>query len=277
MFCKCGCGLEASKGKYFKKGHKTSMAPKTCACGCGKVVKAGSTFIQGHNGFNLTDKQELKRRARISIVMKGKPCSEYRKQKLVKYFENPENRAKIRAKILDLYKTSPERFDRYHKANEMRKQGILPSGSKGKKWKNEESKKSVGAASKARWQNTEYKEKTLRKILKSGGQHPNKKEIIFDEALQKTFPNQWKYVGDGEIFISGKNPDFININGKKQIIELFGDYWHKGENPQDRIDLFKKYGYDTLVIWEKELKNLEQTIVKVEKFANGGHNDTVEI
>jgi G:T-mismatch repair DNA endonuclease (very short patch repair protein) len=27
------------------------------------------------------------------------------------------------------------------------------------------------------------------------------------------------------------------------------------DDPQDRIDLFAKYGYQTLVIWEYELKN----------------------
>jgi hypothetical protein len=55
--------------------------------------------------------------------------------------------------------------------------------------------------------------------------------------------------------IAGKCPDFINCNGEKKIIELFGDYWHLGENPQERIDEFKPFGFDTLVIWEKELKN----------------------
>lgn len=44
-----------------------------------------------------------------------------------------------------------------------------------------------------------------------------------------------------------------------------GDYWHKGQNPQDRIDCFTPFGYRTLVIWESELKNInnvEQLIVE---------------
>lgn len=66
--------------------------------------------------------------------------------------------------------------------------------------------------------------------------------------------------------INGKNPDFTNCNGKKKLIELFGDYWHKGEDPQDRINIFKKFGYDTLVIWESELKDINKVKNKVIKF-----------
>jgi len=47
----------------------------------------------------------------------------------------------------------------------------------------------------------------------------------------------------------------MNINGQKKLIELYGDYWHKGQNPQKRINYFKKYGFKTLIIWEKEYKN----------------------
>jgi hypothetical protein len=39
---------------------------------------------------------------------------------------------------------------------------------------------------------------------------------------------------------------------------LFGDYWHRNDNPQNRIDIFKPYGYSTLVIWEHELNNVEE-------------------
>lgn len=35
-----------------------------------------------------------------------------------------------------------------------------------------------------------------------------------------------------------------------------------------RIDLFKKYGYDTLVIWEHELKDLEKLKKRVLEFSS---------
>lgn len=88
------------------------------------------------------------------------------------------------------------------------------------------------------------------------------------------FPNQWKYVGDGSFLVEYKNPDFININGQKKIIEMFGDYWHGEErtgvpneqHEQERIAHFAKYGYQTLVIWEHELEDTEVLLEKVLKF-----------
>lgn len=92
---------------------------------------------------------------------------------------------------------------------------------------------------------------------------PNKAEISLNDILNVTFPNEWKFVGDGQLILGGYCPDFMNSNGKKALIELFGDYWHKGQNPEDRAGIFEPYGYSTLVIWEHELKNPESVIDKV--------------
>jgi hypothetical protein len=67
--------------------------------------------------------------------------------------------------------------------------------------------------------------------------------------------------------VAGKCPDFVNVNGQKKIIELFGDYWHRGQNPQDRIDVFKPFGYETLVIWQRELEDLKSLRHKIFDFA----------
>ena len=65
----------------------------------------------------------------------------------------------------------------------------------------------------------------------------------------------FKYVGDGKIFLNRFCPDFINKKSKK-IIELYGDYWHNKTDAilrdKRRIKTYKKHGYDTLVIWEHE-------------------------
>lgn len=98
---------------------------------------------------------------------------------------------------------------------------------------------------------------------------PNKLELLFNDLLQEMFPNEWKYVGDFQFFLGGKNPDFMNVNGKKKLIELFGDYWHQGEDPKDRINHFKQYGFDTLVLWESEIKNnLEEVKHKLTSYAS---------
>jgi len=106
------------------------------------------------------------------------------------------------------------------------------------------------------WQAPEY----VQMQMKVRNVQPNKLELMFDNILHELFPGEWKFVGDGQFILGGKCPDFMNINGKKQIIELFGDYWHKDENPQDRIDVFAKYGFATLVIWEHEIRNAPKSV-----------------
>lgn len=107
---------------------------------------------------------------------------------------------------------------------------------------------------------------------------PNKSEIKLNDIIQK-LKVPYKYVGNGEIWIAGKNPDFININGQKKIIELFGEPWHDKnrsyfgklsytQTEQGRKEIFAQYGYDTLIIWSKELKNIEMIKQKILDFDN---------
>jgi len=112
----------------------------------------------------------------------------------------------------------------------------------------------------------------VEKILKAASKRPNKAEQRLNSILQSLLSGEYKYVGDGEFILGGKCPDFININGKKKIIELFGEFWHekdKRDNGQNRVDFFKEYGYDTLIIWEGELQNEPALKNKIIEFHNG--------
>ena len=132
----------------------------------------------------------------------------------------------------------------------------------------EETRKKLRESTTRLWKTDEYRNKTIKATLKScRTNRPNKAEAKLDDLLQQILPNEYKFVGDGEFVIAGKNPDFVNINGQKKIIELYGDYWHRNDDPQDRIDLFAEYGYSTLIIWEKELKNTSVLINRIIKFA----------
>jgi hypothetical protein len=112
------------------------------------------------------------------------------------------------------------------------------------------------------FQNPEW----VRNLYKSRNAKPNKAEQKLMGILNENFSNEWEYVGDGKMVLGGKIPDFVNVNGKKQIIELFGRYWHRGENPQDRIDLFKQFGFYTLIIMDNELKDEKFVIERVRNF-----------
>jgi hypothetical protein len=119
--------------------------------------------------------------------------------------------------------------------------------------------KTTSIKSKLLWKDPIY----AQKVISSNGVRPNKKEWLLLGVLNRLFPDCFEYVGDGSFWISGKNPDFKRVDGKKQLIELNGDYWHKGENTRIRARHFAKYGYRTLFIWERELKR--NNIVKLEK------------
>ena len=47
----------------------------------------------------------------------------------------------------------------------------------------------------------------------------------------------------------------MNVNGEKRLIELFGDFWHKGQDPADRAKHFAKFGFATVVIWENQVRD----------------------
>jgi G:T-mismatch repair DNA endonuclease (very short patch repair protein) len=112
-------------------------------------------------------------------------------------------------------------------------------------------------------------EKIIKKWLSSCNKKPNKAEQLMFEILQKNFHGEFSMNVRGEVMIlGGKVPDFVNVNGKKKIIELFGDFWHRGENPRNRINFFKRYGWSTLVVWEHELKSPKVLIGKIKRFVH---------
>ena len=116
----------------------------------------------------------------------------------------------------------------------------------------------------------EFIKKKLRGLIK----RPTKPEkVLFELIQQNNFP--YKYVGDGKIIIKYFNPDFINCNGQKKVIEMFGDYWHNREDAKKRDKLrlkaYSDYGYETLIIWEHELKNTDKVIEKIKSFERGDY------
>ncbi len=118
--------------------------------------------------------------------------------------------------------------------------------------------------SKALWLKDEY----IKKIQEGLHIKPNKPETILLDLLNTLYPGEWKYSGDLSFVINGKCPDFVNCNGQKKIIELFGDYWHRGQSQEDRGNIFTPFGYETLVIWERELKDIDSLKSKIIEFAD---------
>ena len=149
-------------------------------------------------------------------------------------------------------------------------------------WKDPEYRKSTINGLKKMWRDPEFKERRCKQIaemwqdpahasmiMKSWRMSPNKKELWLEDFLNYLYPGEWKFVGDGQLIIAGKCPDFVNVNGKNQLIELYGDYWHKDKDPEERIKIFIPFGYRTLVIWERELKNEVALTKRIRRFVEG--------
>ncbi len=124
------------------------------------------------------------------------------------------------------------------------------------------------AAMRERWQDPEHRDKTIKAQRLGRHIHPNKPELVLLDLLDSQYPGDWQYVGDGQLIIGGKNPDFWN--GDHKLVEMWGNYWHKGQNPQERVGMFSLYGYKTLIIWESELAKPEVVLQKLALFTLGG-------
>lgn len=125
-----------------------------------------------------------------------------------------------------------------------------------------EAKAKIREAALQQWRHPIKRQRIIKALLEM--RSPNKLEQKLLSILSIAYPNEWKFVGDGQLIIAGRCPDFVNVNGKKLIIELFGECWHKPSDELIKKRLFAKYGYGTLVIWSKELYNKSVLLQKIE-------------
>jgi very-short-patch-repair endonuclease len=102
------------------------------------------------------------------------------------------------------------------------------------------------------WENPETKAKRISASLKGNRIRPTSIEQTIIEVINE-YKLPYKYVGNGAVIIEGKNPDFINTDGIKTIIECYGQYWHEAKDQAERIEYFAKYGYKTLVLWDADI------------------------
>jgi len=95
--------------------------------------------------------------------------------------------------------------------------------------------------------------------------HPNRPEMALLGLLRQVAP-VWEFVGDGTLIVGGKSPDFQTNDGSNLLCEMYGDYWHRNDDPQERIDWFAQFGYKTIVVWERELRNPYQVLSRLHEF-----------
>lgn len=110
-------------------------------------------------------------------------------------------------------------------------------------------------------------------------------ELKLECVLKEFFPNEFEFNGNFELnFVLDRfTPDFVNINGKQKLIEVFGNYWHSRRNKnvddqiKERREVYEANGYECLFILEDEFKNLDKIRNKIETFIYNPNIEIVEI
>lgn len=243
---------ETKKGKKLSEEHKKKMSE-----GLKKIYK-------NKKQHSFEKPLPIEHKLKIAATLKRKYSGE----------NNPSKRPAVRKKISEALKGKPKSEEskrKMGKAQRTRFKDIRNHPMYGKHH-SEEVKKKMSLFQKSNWQDPIF----IQKMIKSSHRKPNKKEIYLNSLIQKTIPNTFKYNGNFECGISVNRmiPDFVNVNGQKQVIELFGDYWHDDKRRKipwhytewGKKAVYSQLGYDCLVIWQHELKDENKVVKKIEEF-----------
>ena len=117
------------------------------------------------------------------------------------------------------------------------------------------------------WKDPEY----AKRVAEGRSRKPSGPELQLWSVLDRHFPGDWKYVGDNQFGIEGRYPDFVNVDSKKQVIEIFGYYWHdpilfpNRMSEEELIAYYKKFGFDCIVFWEYDVYNEEEVVGRIRK------------
>lgn len=117
----------------------------------------------------------------------------------------------------------------------------------------------------------EWRKKNLKSCMKK----PSGLEKTLLSIITK-YNYPFRYTGNGELIIGSLNPDFAHINDRK-VIEVFGRAFHdpditfKSVIPWHqqyfgRMAYFAQMGYKCLILWDKELKNEDAVVSKIQSF-----------
>lgn len=231
----------------------------------GKMPK----FIPDNNGRIRS--KEIKEK--MSRSFKKRWANPEKRKKYIDVHNTPEYKLKMK-KIKEECWRDPEKRNRNIEALNTSKAKLRKSISSKKCWENPEYRNRVIEAtkkgkdtpevklkmseiSKKHWSDPKYVEK----ILKANNRRPTGIENKIINLNIKGL----KYTGNGMFWRltekKRRNPDF-KFTGRNKIIEVFGNYWYKGENINEIIREYKNTGLDCIVFWGNEINS---DIEKVEK------------
>lgn len=245
-----------------------------CKAGCKKIVKTkGRKYASGHNPDGI----------RKSIAA-NKKTNASRSAKAKANWKNLEYVAKVTAareavtstkKYRDKMSKNKKKFWRENEELKEKYSKVMTG-----REVSEETRKKLSQIQLASFERNPERREALAlaacgRIIRT--KRPNNQEKKLDSIIQRAFPQEFSLNVRGGVIIGTKVPDWVNMNGKKLLIEFFGNYWHgKSITGRERVPEefrrkahFKKYGFSTVVIWEEELKYPSRIVSKIKE--EGGY------
>lgn len=121
--------------------------------------------------------------------------------------------------------------------------------------KSEETRLKSSLAMTEKWKDTEHRAKVARSRARNPQRYRvSKAELALVPEMEK---KGFEHTGDGKFFITGRDgvvhvPDFVNRKERK-VFELWGDYWHRGEDPEALVVWYAEVGWEAEVRWLSEV------------------------
>lgn len=249
------------------------------------TITIGKQLGVSHNCImKWMDKYGIKRRTLIEASPKIRPWNKGKQPRLGKT-HSEETKAKLRAFHTGshLSQETKDKMKAYRNTPEYKSLQSKSQTKVREMWADPEYRAKqtpiLSAINKRHWKNPEYRNKVTKAAMLGSHIKPNKPEVFIQSLLDKMYPNNYKYTGDGGVVIGGKCPDFYNEENKRVIL-FHGIYWHlwkyqktnpnltKEQVEQEDINHYRKYGYDILIIWEDEMADTNSMLAKIMSFHN---------
>lgn len=230
-----------------------SAKAKLCGCGCGEFAKSGNKFIRGHH------------RRGVSHVGVDNPMWGRRQSELCK---------QINAERMTGNKYAVGKITPHLSALNRSRVGVPIS---------EPAKIKIGQASKDYWKSNDgikQRESLSRINQEWAAAHPDHKIVAAKNGHRKC-PRISSLERKVEILLREAGVDFIPqyeyelgfmdfLLKPNTALFVNGDYWHNypdgTEKDKRQLAHLKERGFKTLVIWEHELKNINEVASRIQKF-----------
>jgi hypothetical protein len=221
-----------------------------CACGCKRFVMRN----QRHKGWN---------KYLLGHYLKTPEAKRNSSEMMIRLNARQWSNDEFRAKMAKL--NAVRWADEEHRCKIS--QGMSERNIQN--WRNPQYQQAVARRTseqmRRQWADPEMRQHMIENIIKMGNRSQNKLESLFDSLT----PACVEYVGDGQLWYiwpngRPKNPDF-KVKNKPQVIELFGDYWHRYDDPMKHIEMWRRLECECLVIWESDFKTNREAVLGIVK------------